>query len=329
MKKVFITGATGFLGSYLAKLLVQKGEEVHALKRKNSPMNLVQSVSDQLIWHEGDVNDMGSLHEAMSGCQQVYHTAAIVSFNPKDREKLFKVNIEGTENVVNTALELGIEKLLHISSIASLGRTKTTTHIDETNSWEDDPLNTNYAISKFKAECEVWRAQEEGLNTVILNPSLIMGTGFWDRGTARIFANVYQGLKYYPTGGNGYVGAVDVARASYELMNSPITGERFIVNAANWSHQEALTKIAKALGKNSPSIAATPFLLGLAWRLDWLKSKISGKEAFLSRETAKTSSHRFYYDSSKLQKAIGFEYTPMDIILQNTANDFLKWKNKI
>jgi nucleoside-diphosphate-sugar epimerase len=168
MNKVLVTGATGFLGSYILRLLLKKGYKVRAIRRSSSPMAMLQDIADKVEWVEGDVTDLPFLEEATKDIDYVYHAAAAVSFNSKDKEKMMLVNGIGTENIVNVCLDNGVKKLLHVSSIAALGRKENVTEIDENAQWENSPLNSDYAISKFKAECEVWRGIQEGLNAVII-----------------------------------------------------------------------------------------------------------------------------------------------------------------
>jgi len=221
-KITFVTGGTGFVGAYLLRYLVQEGVRVRALRRADSPMDLVAEIADKVEWVEGDILDVPFLETAMEGVDNVYHCAATVSFDPRDREHMMKVNIEGTANIVNICLSLNIRRLLHVSSIAALGREADTPHVNEAAKWSDSPLNSNYAISKFKAECEVWRGMAEGLDVVVVNPSVIVGSGYWEKGSSALFKTIGKGMKYYPAGGTGFVDVRDVARASIGLMNSDI-----------------------------------------------------------------------------------------------------------
>ena len=252
-------------------------------------MHLVQDVIDQVEWVEGDILDVSFLEEAMNGVTHVYHAAAMVSFAPEDVEMMMKVNINGTANIVNASLAEGIEKMVHVSSISSLGRFEHQPHITEKSSWQTSKLNTNYAISKFNSECEVWRGMEEGLSAVIVNPSVILGSGYWNSGSCALFKKIWDGLKYYPTGATGFIDVRDVARAIVELMESNIHSERFILNAENKSFRDFFTKVAKHLDKKAPSIAVTPLLRALAWRGEWLRAKITGVRPIVTRETVRTS----------------------------------------
>jgi len=319
MNKVLLSGASGFLGSYLLRLLLKKGYEVRAIRRKDSPMAILQDVSEAVEWVEGDITDLSFLDEAVQGIDYVYHAAATVSFNSKDKEKMMLVNGTGTENIVNVCLDNGVKKLLHVSSIAALGRKENVTRIDENAQWENSPLNSDYAISKFKAECEVWRGVQEGLNAVIVNPTLIMGAGYWHSGTCKMFKQADKGLKFYPKGGNGFVDVRDVAEVSVKLMESDISGERFIVNAENHLFKDAFTMMAKALGRKAPFIKAPDWSIELMWRADNLKSTLLGVEPLITKELARGLQTFFQYDNSKLLKQIQHNYRSLQTIVDETA----------
>lgn len=260
---------------------------------------------------------------------QVYHCAGAVSFDPADRQRLYKVNVEGTANIVNIALDEGVEKFVHMSSIAALGRTEKEKNKSENSDWEDSPLNSHYAISKFKGEAEVWRGIEEGLNAVIVNPSVILGPGYWKDGSAALFFTVWKGLSMYPAGGSGFVDVNDVVNAMIRLMNSDIQAERFVLNGENLSWQEVFTSIAQTLGKTPPRKKFSPFLGQVAWRVEWLRSRITGYRPLITRETVISSAHRFYYDNSKLLKAFpDFKYTPIADTIKRTGEIFLRTRDE-
>ncbi len=319
MKKVLVTGGTGFLGSYLLRQLFKKGYELRGLRRSSSQTALVGDIYDKIEWIEGDVTDISSLEDAMKGVDHVYHAAAAVSFNSKDKTKMLQVNGDGTANVVNVALDLGIEKLLHVSSIAALGRKENQTRLDENAQWENSKLNSDYAISKFKAECEVWRGIQEGLQAVIINPTLIMGAGYWHSGTGKMFTQAEKGLMFYPQGGNGFVDVRDVAAVAIALMESDISGQRFIVNSENHLFKNAFTMMSKAFGRKAPFIKAPTWAIELMWRADNIKSVLLGVEPLVTKELARGLQTFFQYDNVKLQKAINFPFRTLEETVNNTA----------
>lgn len=321
---ILVTGGTGFLGAYILKELVEQGYAVRAIRRGHAfPAFIDKAILDKVEWIEGDVLDVIGLEEAMTGISQVIHAAGKVSFNPSDKDLLFQVNIEGTANVVNAALAADVQRFVHISSVASLGRSAGENHIDENRTWEDNRRNTAYAISKYQGELEVWRGIAEGLSGVVLNPSIIIGYGNWNSGSASIFRQVYRGFPWYSTGVTGFVDVEDTARAAVQLMQTSISGERYIINGANWSFESLFNKIADSFNVKRPSRKATPFLSGLAWRFERFKSLFGG-EPLLTKESAKVALSKSYFDNDKILRALpGFSFTPLERSIENACRHYL------
>jgi dihydroflavonol-4-reductase len=324
--RILITGGTGFIGSYIIKELVEKGYMVRALRRSTSklPFYIPREIFNKVEWIEGDVLDVVSLNDAMEGVGQVIHSAAIISFLRRDRKEMYKINIEGTTNVVNIALEKNVKRLVHISSVAAVGRTPAGGHVNEEKKWEDNKSNTQYAITKHKSELQVWRAIAEGLNAVILNPSTVIGYGDWNTSSCRIFKTVYDEFAWYPTGVNGFVDVEDVARAAILLMESDINEQRFIINGDNWPFQQLFNTIADHFEKKRPYKEATPFMGEIAWRMERLKSFLTRKKPLLTKETAAVSYTKTYFDNQKILKALpGFSFTPLEESIQKSCKKYL------
>ena len=318
-KQIFITGATGLVGSYLARLLLKKGYRVRALKRVNSKMDLIGPEAERIEWITGDVLDIPILEEAMAGIDQVFHCAAIVSYDPKHLKEMMAINVDGTANVVNVALHHDIKKLVHISSIAALGKSKNGEAVSEKTKWERDKDDTNYSVSKYLSEQEVWRGHAEGLPIAIVNPSVVLGAGRWRQSSTGLFKQVYDGLKFYPLGGNGFVDVRDVARMALQLMESDIEGERFIANGKNLKFRALFDQMAAGLNKPIPTIKVTPLLGGLAWRAMWLRSKLTGKSQLITRETVRSASGTVMYDAQKSENILDFKYTPIAETIRETT----------
>ncbi len=322
---ILVTGATGLVGSHLIRQLVHEGKKVRALYRSFIP---VIEDGDQVEWVKGDILDIVSLEEATEGVQQVYHCAAIVSFDPKEREQLFKANIEGTANVVNVAVAAGVNKLLFVSSVAALGRIREDTPINETMNWTEETSNSEYGKSKYLAEIEVWRGISEGLNAVIVNPVIILGAGDWNTGSTGIFKSAYQEFPWYTEGTGGFVDVQDVAKAMILLMDSDVSDERFILSADNLKYRDVFTMIAKAFNKKPPYKNVTPFLASIVWRMEAVKGFFTGKKPLLTKETAATAQAKVNFDNSKLLKQFpSFSYTNMDTSIKRIANELIKKHN--
>jgi dihydroflavonol-4-reductase len=327
-KPILITGATGFVGSYLTRFLVKKGySNLVCMKRATSPMDLVLEAADRVKWVEGDVRDVPFLEEILrtNDIKQIYHCAAIVSFDPRDREKMYEINATGTANIVDAALDCGVEKLVYVSSIAAIGRVEHEQIVSENNKWQRSDLNTHYAISKYQAEQEVWRGMAEGLSVAIVNPSVILGSQFWEHGTGRLFDQVWRGLRFYTEGSTGYVDVRDVVCFMEKLMTSDIENQRFILNGENWKYKKMFEDIAQILEKRPATIPVTQFLRQVAWRVEWLKSIFTKKRPLITKETARTSATSFFFKNDKSLAAFSdFKYTPIAETIEATARQFLE-----
>jgi dihydroflavonol-4-reductase len=323
---VLVTGGTGFLGSYIIKELIEKKYSVRAIRRHTSklPFYIPAEIFQKVEWIEGDVLDTVSLEEAMEGVEAVIHSAAVISFHTSERNQMYHVNVQGTANAVNMALEKNISRFVHISSVAALGRTKSGGHVNEEKKWQENKVNTHYAISKYRSEIEVWRAIGEGLNAVIINPSTVLGYGDWKTSSCRIFKTIYDEFPWFSTGINGFVDIEDVAKATVLLMESSITEQRFIVNADNWSFQQLFNTIADGFGKKHPYRKATPLLGNIAWRMEKIKSLFTGSKPLLTKESARVAHSNTFFDNDKLLKALpGFSFTPLQESIQKACKKYL------
>ncbi len=307
---ILVTGATGFLGAELIHQLTAQNLNVRALKRDTSKIPDLIKDSELIEWFVADINEPEDLADAFEGVTQVYHCAAFISFDPKDKNKLIKINIEGTSNIVNLCVHHGA-RLLHVSSIAALGDAKKGEQITEKDFWEYNPHVHSYAISKYEGEMEVWRGIAEGLNAVIVNPAVIIGKNAGFTGSGAIFKLVKDGLKFYTNGATGIVDVEDVAKAMILLMNAEISDERFTLSADNLHYKDFFAAIADGFGIKRPSSEAKPWMLGIAWRAAKLASIFTGKAPSLTKDAARSSFNLSYYSNEKIKKAINFEFKPL------------------
>jgi dihydroflavonol-4-reductase len=323
---VLVTGGTGFLGGYIIKELVNKGIPVRAIRRSNNlPSFIPDSILNQVDWMEADILDLVGLEEAMEGIDTIIHSAAKVSFNGRHRQEMFRINIDGTANVVNLAIEKNIQYFVHVSSVAALGRKTDGAIVTEEKQWEDSKINTNYAISKYQAEMEVWRGIAEGLRAVIVNPSTILGYGNWNSSSCAIFKTAYTEFPWYTSGINGFVDVEDVAKVIVMLAQKNIWGERFILNADNWTFRQLLTTIADGFGKKHPSMHATPAIGSIAWRLEKFKKFFSGKPPLLTSESARIAQSRTFFDNRKILSALSdFSFTPLQQTISKACENYLR-----
>ncbi|MBM3445426.1 MAG: NAD-dependent epimerase/dehydratase family protein [Bacteroidetes bacterium] len=326
MEKIFITGASGLLGSYLIRdLLKQPSVQLVCIYRKQKSNLLTEEELSSISWVQGDILDVDCLMEAMQGCKKVYHCAGLVSFNPSKANELMKINVEGTANVVNTAIECGVEKFIHVSSVAAIGRKRNNQTVHESLTWDEASNPSVYGKSKYLGEMEVWRGIGEGLNAVIVNPVIILGKGDWNDGSCATFKNAYNEFPWYTEGISGFVDAADVSKAMIGLMESEISGERYIVSAENLSYRSFFEMMADGFLKKRPHIKVSPLLAAIVWRLVKVKSMITGEEPLLTKETAETAQQKVYFDHSKLVSALpGFRFTPVAQTIQEACSYYLR-----
>ncbi len=318
---ILVTGAAGLVGNELLKQLLAQGETVKAIYN-NTALSL--PTSEKLIAIQCDILDVYALEDVMQNVTKVYHCAAIVSFSPKDEKKLYSINVEGTANVVNACINAGVQKLVHVSSVAALGRIRVGQMIDETMQWTQETSNSKYGHSKYLGEMEVWRGVAEGLNAVVVNPVIILGAGNWNDGSSKIFKTVYDGFPWYSTGTSGFVDVKDVAKAMIQLMQSDISAEKFILSAENATYQSIFNVIATAFNKKLPSKKVTPFLAALTWRIEAIKSKFTGASPLITKETAATSLAVVKFDNGKLLNSLpNFRYMSLQETITNTCKAFL------
>jgi nucleoside-diphosphate-sugar epimerase len=316
---IFVTGSSGLVGSHLIQSLLAKGKKVRALYRQAVP---VFAGSEQCEWIKGDILDPIGLTAALEGVEYVYHCAAIVSFAPGAAAKMLHSNVEGTANVVNACLVQAVKKLIFVSSVAALGRIRENEAINESMHWTPATSNSVYGQSKYLAELEVWRAMEEGLPMAIVNPVIILGAGDWNNGSSGIFKSAYNEFPWYTGGMSGFVDVLDVVDAMQLLMESNITGQRYVLSAENLPYRTIFNTIAAAFNKRPPSKRVTPLLANIVWRLEAIKGMITGKAPLLTKETAATAQATVRFDNQKFLNAFpSFQYRKVEDTIKRVANE--------
>lgn len=318
---ILVTGGTGLVGAHLLLHLIDNGEKVRALYRDSSKIALTKSLFNryqkdalfnQIEWFLGDITDIPSLEIAFQNIQQVYHCAALISFDRKDEDRLRKTNIEGTANMVNLSIANQVKKFCFVSSVAALGDLKEhETQITETTEWNSEKHHSDYAISKYGAEVEIWRGQQEGLQTVIVNPGVILGPGFWNHGSGAIFTAIANHLPFYTKGSTGFVAVTDVVAIMYLLMKSDANGERFTVVAGNYVFQDILNSIADALKVKRPQTHLKPWMTAFLWRIDWIAAMVFRTKRKLFKEISEALHTTELYSNVKLVSTLHFQFKDM------------------
>ncbi|HRV87955.1 MAG TPA: NAD-dependent epimerase/dehydratase family protein [Prolixibacteraceae bacterium] len=339
---IFVTGGTGLVGSHLLLSLVLKHGRVRALKRPASDTWQVRKLFswyredaaelfEQVEWCDGDILDLFSLEAWLKGVETIYHCAAVVSFESRNRARMIHNNVEGTANVVNAALACGVKRICHVSSNSALGSSRNGTPVTEATSWVPARRNTGYSESKFFSETEIWRGAEEGLQVVVVNPSIIIGPGKWGTGSTSFFPVLYKGLKFYPEGKTGFVDVRDVVDAIMLLTGEGdferARGRKFLISAENWGYRDFFGAVADALGRPRPRLKASGWMLETAWRLAALGSLLTGRSPAMTRETAASARSVSLFDGSAITREFGFQYRPLSEAITHTANCFLREMN--
>jgi dihydroflavonol-4-reductase len=316
---ILVTGGTGLVGSHLLYQLSLENAAIRAIHRGNSDLIAVKNVfryfsSDyealfqKIAWVEADITDIISLKEAFKNVTEVYHAAALVSFNSKDYKAMNQINIDGTSNIVNFCIANKVKKLCFVSSIAAIEKSVTSQMMDETDEWNMEKVSHGYAMTKYASEMEVWRASQEGVPVVIVNPGVILGAGYWHQGSGAIFSKIYKGFNFYTEGVTGFVSVNDVVNAMLLLMKSEIVNERYILVAENSSFKNIFYQIAQNFGKKAPSVRVTKFMSAIGWRLEKLKSLFTNVPEMLTKHAAKSIHDKRYYSSEKIKTELNFNF---------------------
>lgn len=334
-KKILVTGSTGLIGSHVLYNLVSKDFKVRAFYRDAKKLDKVKKVlsyySDDyerlfgnIEWVQVDLLDVSSLDDAIKGISKVYHCAAMVAIGGKNKDELIQNNVTATENIVNLSIQHGVDKLCHVSSVAALGGPVNGEFITEESKWTSTKNHSAYAVSKFKSEMEVWRGIQEGLKAVIVNPSVVIGPGFWNSGSGSLFTRAAKETKYYTTGKTGFVDVRDVARAMVELMESDISEERFILNSENVSYKDLFSKVAAAMNVKQPKKPATKKMLKTISALEYLMSGLGLKRRELTKDVVRASFSESNYLNEKIKKALGFKFRSIKDSIEDTTEKYKK-----
>ena len=331
---VLVTGATGLVGSHLVLHLLEQNESVKAIYRNEETISKTKAVFSlykkeilfkKIEWIQADITDVPTLEMAFQDVEFVYHCAAFISFDPKEENQLRKINIEGTANIVNFCIEYNIKKLCYVSSIAALGDLAINEiTISETTEWNPEKAHSDYAISKYGAEIEVWRGQQEGLNVVIINPGVILGPCLWETGSSEIFIKVKKGLLFYTKGLTGFIAVTDVVKLMFQLMKSNITGERYIAIAEAMTFETVLKTIAKALQVKPPIFYAKPWLTEIAWRIDWVLATFFIQKRKLSKSMAQSLHNTDVISNKKIRTTLDYKFLDIDDCILEIGKSYFK-----
>ena len=330
---ILVTGGTGLVGSHLLYQLLLKNDEVIAIHQKSSDLQVVkkifgyytsnaESLFNKILWVEAELNDIPALEIAFKNVTLVYHAAAFVSFDPREYKKMRRINIDGTTNIVNFCINNSIKKLCFVSSIATIEKKEKSKFVDESGDWNNSMDKSGYAITKYGAEKEVWRASQEGVDVVIVNPGVILGSGFWNKGTGNLFTKINSGFKYFTEGVTGLVDVKDVVLIMQKLMLSDIKNERFVLVSKNLSFKDLFFQMADCLKVKRPNIRVSKSLSETLWRLESIKSKVTFKPPLMTKFSARASQSKKYFSSEKIKEALDFKFIEVHQTIEGVCKDF-------
>ncbi|MEO5979982.1 MAG: NAD-dependent epimerase/dehydratase family protein [Chryseolinea sp.] len=324
---IAVTGANGLLGSFVVRKLLDQGEPFVALCRKGSDRSALNDVASKVSWRIADIMNPVELREALQDITHVIHTAASVSFNPLRADEVTDINVIGTRNVVNICLDQHVKRLVHVSSVAALSRQRDQMIIDETNKWIESPTNNVYASSKYQSELEVFRGQEEGLSTVVINPSFILGEGNWNVSSMQLFKYAWEQHPFYIDGFLNYVDVKDVASIIIALLHDPVEGERYIASTGKISFRDMLEKMATRFSKKVPSIKITKGVLKPLAFVESVRTRLTRTEPRITYETARLAGTEFLFDNRKITNKLDFEFQPIDETLERCCRYYIQRVN--
>ena len=327
---ILVTGGTGLVGCHLLYSLVNENKKVRALHRKNSKTDSVRKVFsyyskdykklfDKIEWIEGDINDITSLDVAFQNISEIYHCAAFISFSNQDFNAMKKINVEGTANMVNTAIDNKVDKFCYVSTIAAIGERKNLL-IDEECEWKEN--NNPYSKTTHDAELEVWRGISEGLNAVIVNPGVIIGSGYWRRGSGAFITQISRGMNYFPPGKTGFICVKDVVKIMRELMDKNIFSERFLLVAENWTQKDFIYSVCNYLNLKSPLKKASKSIMILGLILDAARSFFLNKRRRLSSAIIKSSHSKNEYSNKKISSVLNYKFKMVEKSIKVTCENF-------
>jgi len=323
---IFVTGASGLIGSFICRKLLNEGYSVKALRRPSTDLSMLKDIKDKIHWVKGDLLNVSEVENYLAGVDKVIHSAGYISYDKRDEEKIYQTNVEGTANLVNAALSQKVQLFLHLSSVASIGKDKDVKLSTEDTRWVEEENISTYAKSKHQSELEVWRGWAEGLNTIIINPSLVLGPGDWEKSSTQVFKYVYDENRFYTSGIVNYVDVRDVAEVTVRLLNRSFGGERFIVSAGSISYKELFEAIATAMDKSPPSVKVNAYMIRLTITFEKIRSRLLGTQPLVTDELGQVSKNQHVYANDKVKKAVDIDFRELEETLRWTCRELINGK---
>ncbi|MBK6265802.1 NAD-dependent epimerase/dehydratase family protein [Marivirga sp. S37H4] len=310
MKTLLLTGATGLLGSNLLTHLLKEDFNIYAVKRPGSDTRLCPQ-SNQITWITTDNLSVKFLTDLECPIDYIVHAAGLVSYQQKDKEKLFQVNHQFTKKLAGEALKLNVKKFLLVSSISAIGKKADSPLITEDTPWDETQFSSNYGRSKRASENAVKELGEKGLPWIIINPSVIIGPARPDQSSARLIGYVADKKPFYTEGLLNYVDVDDVSGIIIKALKSDFIHHQWILNGGTVTYKHFFTKVAEYLNTKPPKYKIPKAGVMAGAFLENLYSKITGKRSTLSMETAKMAGNSSIYSADKLKSELETQFTPL------------------
>ena len=334
-----VTGATGIIGSHVVFSLLQNNEFVIAGKQKQSDILKVkklfsyytknyQELFDKIKWVEIDLLDIYSIEAALENVNSVYHCAGMVSFNKKDRASLYQINEIGTTNIVNACLSKNINSLCYVSSISAINNLDYKLPLNEDVFWKKSGKESDYSISKYNAEREVWRGIEEGLSAVIVNPGIVLSPGFWNQSSSVLFSTCFKGNKFYTNGSSAYIGALDLSAIMLELVSAKKFGSRYIIIENNYSYHFILSEIQKQFNKTPPSIKISKWLMRLGRLASQVASNFTKNHPIISSSMINSAFNTQTFSNQKILALTKRQIMPINQVINEICKIYLSENQK-
>jgi len=313
-ERILVTGGSGLLGSYLIRWFLQKGYSNITATYHQTRETIPEDIRDGVIWLPLALPDKQACTDVTKGQDWVIHAAGYVSYTPADKYKLLDINQTGTEQMVNACIDQNVSHFIYVGSIGALGRETDHLTLNEKSEWVENAWSTSYGLSKYLGELEVWRAAAEGLKVSVVLPSIILGSGDWDRSSLQMIKRIVSSPGYYPTGQTGFVDVRDVTAFIGLLLEKSIVGERWLLSGSSTPYGEIYKSVARHLGMEKTFKPAPKWLANLMLRSSHL---FKGKGIGL--EVLKHTYGTFSFDASKSLTVENFSYRSLEESLRDIA----------
>jgi len=319
----FVTGATGFLGSHVARVLAEQGAQLRLLVRPASDLRNIADLNAERV--EGDLRDPASIERALAGCDALFHVAADYRLWVRDPEQMYRSNVEGTRSLIEAARKQGVRRIVYTSSVATMGFSSNGTLADENSPVSLDDMIGHYKRSKFMAEQVAFEAAHSGVDVVVVNPTTPIGErDLKPTPTGRIVVDfLKRKFPAYVDTGLNLVDATECARGHIRALEKGRTGERYILGGENLTLKQILDRLGAITGLPSPRVKL-PYVFALAAGVvdETVTGRILGREPRATIDAARMGRKKMFITSAKAERELGWRSVPVDDALRRSVEWF-------